>query len=223
MVDHCHIPADKITVIYPGIRELFFSSPKQDEAIIKKYSLTKNNYIMTIGFMDPRKNLIAQIKAFEELILRKKDLPDSFKIVITGPESGLSVEINELLKRATLKNRVVLTGYLEDQILLTLLDHCNFLSYCSLYEGFGLPVIEAMARKIPVVTSDNSSLYEIAKDHAHICSATSTDSMTSAYIECLEENFDKKEKRILAAHQYAQDFTEENWCLKHFQLFRNKA
>jgi glycosyltransferase involved in cell wall biosynthesis len=166
-----NVPAEKIHVIYEGVDPRF--KPATDaqalESVRLKYSLPQR-FILHVGTIEPRKNLPALFEAFSNLakhpgVQRRGQSPISnLKLVIAGKKGWLTGETFERAK--ALGGDVVFTGYVADADLPTLYTLAELLVMPSVYEGFGLPVLEAMACGAPVACSNTSSLPEIAGDAA---------------------------------------------------------
>ena len=170
LVRHYQIPAGKIVVVYPGRDESLapVTDPAALAAVRARYGLA-GRYLLHVGTLQPRKNLIRLVQAFASL-LASGGGPSAadLQLVITGKKGwlygDLLAEIDKLGLAA--QGRVVLTGYLPDADLPALLSGALAFCFPSLYEGFGFPVIEAMACGAPVVCSNVSSLPEVAGDAA---------------------------------------------------------
>ncbi len=155
-----HFDSQKLEVVYPGIEEIY--KPQNEEEILRikqKYALF-DNYILFVGTQEPRKNLQKVISAFNRfvkhpLILARKK---PFELVLVGKWGwGEKLEMNRFIHKL---------GFVEKSDLPSLYSGASLFLYPSLYEGFGLPVVEAMSCGCPVVTSARGSLKEIAKDSA---------------------------------------------------------
>lgn len=157
------IPENKVEVVYLGKSKEFM--PIKDISIInelkEKYKLY-NDFILYVGTIEPRKNISGLIRAYRTL----KDLyPDfAYKLVIGGEKGWLYSDIFNLVKKLSLLNDVIFLGFIPNNELPVLYNAAKVFVYPSLYEGFGLPVLEAMACGTPVVTSNTSSLPEIVGD-----------------------------------------------------------
>lgn len=154
------IPGEKIEVVYLGKDSNF--KVVSDSALIEdfriKYGLGKK-FILYIGTLEPRKNITGLINAY---YLFKKQNPESeYNLVIAGEKGWLYSSIFTLVENLGLKNSVIFMGYIKDKELPILYNAADLFVYPSLYEGFGLPVLEAMACGVPVITSNASSLPEI--------------------------------------------------------------
>lgn len=163
ILKHYGIPSDKVDVIYNGVKELFQPVAfDQKEKIKEKYSGSKEYFIYT-GAIQPRKNLINLLKAFS---IFKRRLHSNMKLIITGRLAWKNQEFLKLIDTYKYKSDVVLTGYLPEDELALLMGSAYALVYPSLFEGFGVPVVEAMKCRIPVLTSEKTSMQEIAGDAA---------------------------------------------------------
>jgi glycosyltransferase involved in cell wall biosynthesis len=129
-----------------------------------------------VGTIEPRKNLARALRAFGRIA---PSLPDH-QFVIVGQPGWKYGEVLSEARRADLAGKVVLTGYVPEEELPIFYNHAVALVYPSLYEGFGLPLIEAMACGTPVLTSAGSSLSEVAADAALFVPPTREDTMAEA-------------------------------------------
>lgn len=151
-------PECKVKVVYHGVstalREL---AQKNDPRI---HGLSKGcPYILFVGAIQPRKNIIRLVKAFEML---KKTGRYKHKLIICGGKGWLYWQIFESIKHSAFHDDVIVVGDAADDLLASLYANADLLVMPSLYEGFGLPVLEAMSFGLPVICADNSSLAEIA-------------------------------------------------------------
>ncbi len=142
-------PKKKIHVIYPSIDK----SLEEDDSLLKTYSLKKDEYIYFVGNLEPRKNLINLIKAFNEAKLK------NMKLVISGNKGWKNNKIMELLK----SENVLHIGSPTESQKNSLIKNCLFLSIVSIYEGFGMPIIEGFKYNKAVLMSDIESFREISK------------------------------------------------------------
>lgn len=152
---------NKIVVTYLGY-DAFFSKQNKTKisAVLQKWWINFP-YILFVGMLEPRKNIPSLIKAFAA-IKEKRD----HKLVIVGKKGWLYGEIFALVQKLKIEEQVIFTGYVPDEDLPALYSAATCFVYPSFYEGFGIPIIEAMACGCPVITSNNSSMKEIAGDAA---------------------------------------------------------
>ncbi len=148
-----NVDVDKVKVIYNGYDENLFNNKGINEEVIKKYKLNKP-YMVMVGAGYSHKNLEVVIEAFKSLKEEKLEL------VIVGGNSDYIVKLKELVKKYQLEN-IIFTGYVPDKDLKDLYGNSEAFLYPTLYEGFGLPILEAQACGTAVICSNNSSLPEV--------------------------------------------------------------
>jgi glycosyltransferase involved in cell wall biosynthesis len=164
-------PEEKIVVVYPGRDETLapVMDPHAIAAVRARYGLS-DSYLLYIGTLHPRKNLVRLVQAFASLLqsTTARSLPPGpdLQLVLAGHKGWLYDEIFGQVRKLGLSDRVILTGYVPDADLSGLLSGALAFVLPSLYEGFGLPVLEAMACGTPVICSNTSSLPEVAGDAA---------------------------------------------------------
>ena len=188
---HYGIPANKITVAYPGVKS---SQPK----LKPPYA----NYLLYLGTLQPRKNLENLIKAFSQLSNK------SIKLVIAGKKGWLYQPLFNLVKKLDIQSRIIFTGFVSDQKAATLIKHAKSLILPSFYEGFGIPVVQAMALGTPVIVSHNSSLIEIVDSAGiYIKAPFGSKQIKQGIIEVLSLTQEQKKQLILKAKNRARQFT----------------
>jgi len=185
LIRHYGILPEKIVVVYPGRDENL--APVTDPALLAatrtRYGIP-GPYLLYVGTLHPRKNLVRLIQAFASLL--QSSIPNTqypisnLQLVLAGQKGWLYDEILTQVRRSGLADRVVLTGYVPDADLPALLSGALAFVFPSLYEGFGLPVLEAMACGTPVVCSGVSSLPEVAGDAALLVDPLDTEAWAAA-------------------------------------------
>ncbi|HEU4792797.1 MAG TPA: glycosyltransferase family 1 protein, partial [Nitrolancea sp.] len=153
-------PASKIRVIPNGVSNAFTPASLVTVAGVLRHYAVPQPYILTVGALQSRKNLETLFAAYR--ILRGKGLPH--RLVVTGRKAWKTAGIFTSLRQLGLEEDVILTGYVADDDLPALYSGASAFAFPSLYEGFGLPPLEAMACGTPVVTSNSSSLPEVVGD-----------------------------------------------------------
>ena len=158
LVELLHVPADRVTVLYSGLSAGFQDTPEADErARLKtRYGIGARRYILTVGTVQPRKNYIRLMQACDPLIAS-----GNLELVIAGKPAWLSEPIVEA---AAERPYTRLLGFVADADLPALYRQAKAFAFPSLYEGFGIPVVEAMACGTPVVGSAVSSIPEVVGD-----------------------------------------------------------
>ena len=180
------VNADKIRVIYHGFdAELFQKNipDKEKNEILSKFKIQNSKFILYSGAIQPRKNLGRLIEAFE--IFKKSPLSsslpkgerDDLKLVLAGERAWLWKSILAKAENSPFKNDIIITGKLKFGDLSALTRSAGVYAYPSLYEGFGIPVLEAFASKVPVILSNNSSLPEVGGGAAQYFRADSNEEL----------------------------------------------
>jgi len=164
LIELFRVPESKVRVIYEGVEERFTETLSKGKERVRKYNLD-SPYILFVGALEPRKNLIGLLEAFCQL-KESKRVPH--QLVIAGGKGWLYQEFLDRLDSSKYRDQIRLLGYLPYGELPSLYHNAAAFVYPSFYEGFGLPVLEAMASGTPVVTSNNSSMLEIASGAAHL-------------------------------------------------------
>lgn len=185
VIEFLNINEKKISVIPLGVEEKFKPASEKEIKKIKADLGLPDNYIITLGTLQPRKNLEALIDAFARL---KKDKAIPHKLVVVGEEGWNNERLLTKLDRLDIAEDIVITGFIEDNQLPSLYSGATALVYPSLYEGFGLPVLEAMACGVPVACSNTSSLPEVAGEAALLFDPTDVDQIYSSMQELLSDD-----------------------------------
>ncbi|MBU1626158.1 glycosyltransferase, partial [bacterium] len=183
LIKYYNIPEEKIKVIYLGVDEIFRPLENKEQLIIQlknKFNIS-SPYLLYVGMIEPRKNLIRLIHAYE--ILRKEGYPHS--LVIVGAIGWKYKEIFQLVDSLDLHQHIIFTGFVELEDLVNIYNCAEIFVYPSLYEGFGLPPLEAMSCGTPVVTSKTSSIPEVVGDSALLIDPYSIESIARGVAKVL--------------------------------------
>lgn len=182
LVRFYRVPADKIRVAYPGLRPDV--RPMRDEAVLgatlRRYGV-EPPYVLYVGTLQPRKNLTRLIEAFARV-------PPPHKLVLAGQKGWLYDAILRRADELGIGDRVLFPGYVYDEDLPALMSGAALFAFPSLYEGFGLPILEAMACGVPVVCSNTGSLPEVAGDAALMVPPTDTEALAAAMNRILADD-----------------------------------
>lgn len=172
-----HVPEGKIFTVQLGVDKSFHPIVDDDlrKKFVKDYKLPEK-FILYVGLVEPRKNLPLLIRAFKALV----DARFSYQLVIVGRLGWMYQEVFNQVEILKLKDKVTFTGYVPRQSLPIVYNLADLFVYPTLYEGFGLPVLEAMACGTPVVTSNVSSLPEIVGDAGVLVIPDDEDSLVQA-------------------------------------------
>ena len=184
ITDYYHIPPEKIQITSGAISDIFDNPVIDKEKLKQKYNLP-NRFILFLGTVEPRKNIIGLIEAFEKCYSL---LPNSYTLVIAG--SGRGWKNKQIYARALaspLRDKIEFIGYVEAKEKPALYSLAELFVYPSFYEGFGFPVLEAMACSVPVITSNRSSLPEITGQAAYLINPNRPQEITEAIIKMLTD------------------------------------
>ncbi len=174
-------------------------------------------YIAAVGTVEPRKNLHRLIAAYRSL---PAGLQESFGLVLIGPYGWKMEELKERLGQSRPAGRVAWTGYVPDADLRAILAEAELFAYPSLLEGFGIPILEAMLAGVPVVTSNRSSMPEVAGDAALLVDPTDTAALAAALERGLTDE-GLRHRLIAAGHTRARQFSFAATAVAYKQLYRS--
>ncbi|MBD6615800.1 FkbM family methyltransferase [Komarekiella sp. 'clone 1'] len=202
--------------------------PCDDQKLIiktkQKYEIPDQPYLLTLSTLEPRKNIAHVIRCFLTLI--KKQHIDDLNLVLIGTKGWQYEEIFAEIDRAKeLENRIIITGYLPDEDLAPLYSGALAFMYVSLYEGFGLPPLEAMQCGTPVITSNTSSLPEVVEDAGIMLDPHDAIGLCDAIFKLYCEP-EYREKLAKKSVQQAQKFTWDKYVketIKIYELAKEKA
>ena len=208
VVKFLEIPDEKVRVVYLAASDEF--RPADDEKVkdvLRKYKI-KKPYILSVATQEPRKNIQKLIDSFEKI---KEEHPD-FSLVLVGKQGwGQGFHSTE---------GVIWTGYIPKEDLVSVYSGCRVFVYPSLYEGFGLPILEAMACGVPVVTSNNSSMAEIAKDVAVLVDPRSETQLERAIKMVINLSLEDYQKMVRASLNCSRKFTWTKTAKETLKIYR---
>jgi len=219
LMNYLNITDSKIQVIHEGVSTKFkpLSSEKDHSYLQKKFGI-KNQYMLFIGNLEPRKNIIRLMLAYDQA---RDKLNGNWQLVICGKKGWLYKEILETYNKLKRNGDIVLTNYVNEVDLLELYRGADIFAFPTLYEGFGLPPLEAMASGVPVLTSNVSSLPEIVGDAALLVDPTSVDQISQGLVKlALSESLRKnlREKGIRQASKFSWKKTAKETMDAYFSV-----
>jgi len=180
----------------------------------KKFELAKNDYFLFVGNIEPKKNIGRVIQAYLNL-----DTPK--KLVIVGKKAWLWEELLKGTQKAIKQNKIVLLDYVTREDLIALYQNAFGFVFPSLYEGFGLPPLEAMACKCPVITSNISSLPEVCGDAAIYCDAYSIISIQTAMEKLLNLSQNERDRLIQEGLKRVEFFNTNDYSKKVLEVYES--
>ncbi len=203
------VPAGKITVAYPGLDSAFARADgAAQDAVRRRYSLP-HPFVLYVGTIQPRKNLARLVEAFACL---PRDWA-SVDLVLAGQTGWLAAEIHDRVRQLGLEGRVRFPGYVAQEDLPALLSAAECFVMPSLYEGFGLPVLEAMACGTPVICSTAGSLPEVAGDAALQFAPTDVEGLVAALSRVLGDAALRREL-VARGEQWCRQFSWQRCAME---------
>lgn len=207
---------EKIKVIYEGVEPYFYPRSAQEiKRLMEKYNIDQN-YFLFLGTLEPRKNIERVVESF---IRFKEETGAEQKLVITGRKGWLYKGILEQMQNSLCSQDIIFTDFVEDQDLPSLYSGAEVFLYPSLYEGFGLPLLEAMACGVPVITSNLSSLQELAEGSALLVNPRDVNQLAQAMERLIRDQQIKtklKKKGLERTKQFSWRKTAE----QTFKLYK---
>ncbi len=204
LVELYQTPESKITVLYCGVDSRYrrVEDKRKLEATLARYGLDRREYILSVGTVQPRKNYARVIEALAMLRANGREM----HYAIAGGPGWLDGEVKHAIERTGMARFVRRLGFVEDEDLPALYTGARVLVLASLYEGFGFPVLEAMACGTPVITSKISSLPEVAGDAALLVDPYDVDSIRHA-VATLDDDAAMRARLSEAGGKQASKFT----------------
>lgn len=211
-----NIKPEKIVVTYEACENSHVQDTHKDEEILEYYGIIKP-YLLYVGNAYPHKNLEKLVSAFSSLY----DNYPNLKLVLVGKEDYFYLRLKELVKNKKIKN-VLFLGYVPDCNISIL--HCNASAYVfpSLYEGFGLPPLEAMAMGTPVISSEHSCMREILEDSAYYFDGTLEVEIAKAIKKILIDRT-LREKLIKAGYQQVKKYSWKKMAKETLEIYKNPS
>ena len=196
LIQTFNIDKNRINVVYNSIGEHFINSEDKTE-ILDKYNVQKQKYILSVATLNKRKNIPELIKAFESITDKYPDI----KLVLVG---GMG---NEKREKLTKHPNVIFAGYIPDEDIPSLYKNALLYVFPSLYEGFGIPLIEAQFSNCPVLCSDIPVFKEVAGNSAEFCNPDSNG--IAAKLEYLINNDQRRQELISLGQKNVKRFSIE--------------
>jgi glycosyltransferase involved in cell wall biosynthesis len=197
------IQEQKIDVVYNGAGNIFKPVSKDEKRKIQEKFSGGSSYFLFVGSVNPRKNIINLLKAFDQY---KKAKSANTKLLIAGEKKWWSAAAEKTFADMDFRNDVIFSGRLKNEELAQVMAAAEALTYISFFEGFGIPILEAMNCDVPVITSGCSSMPEIAGDAALLVDPFSVEQIKDAMVE-ITGNSSLKETLIKKARLQREKFS----------------
>lgn len=199
------IEPDTIDVVYNAASEGFVPLTNDSIAEVRKKWSGDAPYFLYIGALHPRKNLVRLIQAYEQF---RNTTDTNIKLLITGGEFWKNEALKSTLESMKFRNDVVFTGRVDDTQVREITGAAFALTYVPYFEGFGIPIVEAMSCGVPVISGNKSSLPEVAGDAALYCDPFSVDSIATSMTQIAADDF-LRNKLSEAGKERASHFSWE--------------
>lgn len=178
------ITNDKIDVVYNGVNTQYVPLPEVERLFVKAKFSGGNDYFVYIGSLHPRKNIVGLLKAFEAF---RTEVKSDVKLLIVGGNMFKTADIQSTFDKMTFRNEVIFTGRLSNEDLHQVLGASLALTFVPFFEGFGIPVIEAMSAGVPVICSNTTSLPEVGGEAALFVDPFSKEQIANAMISVFQD------------------------------------
>ncbi|NIM99459.1 MAG: glycosyltransferase [candidate division Zixibacteria bacterium] len=218
LLSYFDLPEEKVEVIHFGFNDVFLEPCEREEIdrIKQRYGIA-SHYLLSVGDLHPRKNLIRLIEAFSWL---KETQRISHQLVLVGKDLWRAEEIYRKASSCSARDSIVFTGYIPIEELKALYQGATLFAFPSLNEGFGLPVHEAMASRLPVIVSDRGALPEVAGNAALVVDPLNVEEIGWAIFRVLDSPTLRKEL-VRKGLEQIQAFSWEESCRKTLRLYQN--
>lgn len=221
-----HIEEHKIQVIYHGFDRKIFAQEKdrkQEDEIKRRWKIT-GKYILYVGAIQPRKNLAVLIEAFEKLKNEQGNGEgvDSMKLVLAGERAWLWEDVFQQIEKSPYKKDIITPGRIKFEDIGHLMRGAAVFCFPSLYEGFGIPILEAFAADVPVICAENSSLPEVAGDAALYFSGKDVDRLAENLKNVLADE-DLRRSLIAKGEKRLEKFSWEKCARETLECLKDVA
>jgi len=190
IVNQYGVDAGKIDIVYDGANEVYKPLTEEEKVMTRQFYAEGKPYFVFIGSLHPRKNLTNLFRAFD---LFKKNNPSDIQLLIVGAKKWWTPEIDSAYQRMVFSRDVVFTGRLNNEHLHYVLGAATALTYVSYFEGFGIPIVEAFRCGTPVITSNVTSMPEVAGDAALLVDPFDPESISLALYKIYQYNTMREE------------------------------
>lgn len=214
IIKQYHIPAEKIDTVFNGINKGFYVLSEEEKMAARKKYSDGRPYFFFVGSVHPRKNLTRLLNAFGEF---KKHTGSDFKLVIAGAMLWGTSEILKAWRESAFENDIYFTGRLTDQDLSQALGAAYALTFIPVFEGFGIPIIEAFEAGVPALVSNVTSLPEVAGDAAVYVNPFDVDSITNGMTELYENKNNICNKLVEKGFVQKQNFSWDKTAILLWQ------
>lgn len=197
------IDKSKIDVVYNGVSERFMPISEEHKSVVKEKWTEGKPYFIYVGSIHQRKNIERMLRAYDGF---RSATDQTYRFVLVGNKKWWTASMQDALDSMRFKDDVIFTGRVSDQDLNDLMGAALANVYVSTFEGFGIPIIEAFQSEVPVITSNTTSMPEIAKDAALVVDPFDVSAISSAMTQ-LANSSELRSQLILKGKERAGKFT----------------
>ncbi len=201
IIKYYHVPEERVVVTYPGTNEA-----ESMNDVKKKYGIS-GDYILSVGTLQPRKNFVKLIEAFSKILKQVQN--DSLELIIAGKKGWLYEEILQAPKKFGVQDKVRFLDFVPDSDLPSLYKNAKCFCLVSLYEGFGIPVLEAMKYGCPVIVSNVSSLPEVVGEAGILVDPENAEKIAEGLLRILRLPNEERQEMIEKGRVQAAKFSWE--------------
>ena len=212
------IADEKIHVVPLGVSNDYHPYTEEEyQPVLKKHKLDKIKYILSVATLEPRKNLNSLIDAY---LLLPRAVRSEYKLVVAGARGWLSKDLLLRIEVLVKRGDIISLGYIDSEDLPYIYSGSHGFALPSLYEGFGLPILEAMAAGTPVLTSTSSSLPEVAAGAAILTNANDIEDISAGLLKLIEDTSWRKQA-VIKGLARAQEYTWEKCIQKTVEVYQH--
>jgi glycosyltransferase involved in cell wall biosynthesis len=213
--EHLHVSTDKVVVVPEAPRACFRPLPPEQALETRQRLGVEDEFILYVGTIEPRKNVLTLVRAYEELLSTTTLRP---QLVIAGKKGWLTDDLFAYIGAAGLGDRLLLTGYLSDHDLSALYSTCQVMVYPALYEGAGLPPLEAMACGAAVITSNTPAISEMVGAGARLVAPTDYPALADEIATLLTDSNTRRALATIGTRR-AGEFTWERTATLTYEVY----
>jgi glycosyltransferase involved in cell wall biosynthesis len=210
------VDPEKIVVTHEAPRRGFQRMPFADIAEAKRRLGIEDEFLLFVGTIEPRKNLLTLMRAFDQILRQTSRRP---QLVVAGAEGWLMDQLFAFIKESSIGDRLLLTGYLDDKDLRALYSSCRAFVYPSIYEGFGLPPLEAMACGAPVIAGNIATFQETLGSAAELVEPNDVEALARSIVEILGDE-DRRRDLSRRGLEQAAKFSWERTAELTLEVYR---
>lgn len=212
LIKYFNVPSDKIKVVYQGCNPAFKKeySLKHKKTVIDKYNLP-TNFILNVGTVEYRKNILSAVKAIQNI---------DTSLVIIGNHTPYKKIVEEYIKQNNIENKILFLNDVEVEELAIIYQLATLFIYPSLYEGFGIPIIESLYSKTPVITTKGGVFHESGGPSTLYIDTNNIDEITHS-INLLLNDLELREEISKKGYDFVQKFNDNDIALNIYNVYKS--